>query len=84
MYESIPSHTLFLYPPNNGYLHVCQCKRPNLRIKLSTKKAVQLESCELSFIWGKMRTAAWEAASQIALRDCSKVAVGESQYIKFG
>ena len=31
------------------------------------KKDIQLESCELSFIWGKMRTAAWEAASQIAL-----------------
>ena len=27
-----------------------------------------------------MRTAAWEAASQIAVRDCSKVAVGERQY----
>ena len=25
---------------------------------VSTKKHVQLESCELSFIWGKMRTAA--------------------------
>ena len=48
-----------------------------------TKKDIQLESCELSFIWGKMRTAAQEAASQIALRDCSKVAVGESQYISF-
>ena len=48
------------------------------------KKDVQLESCELSFTWGKVRTAAWEAASQIALRDCSKAAVGESQYIKFG
>ena len=33
------------------------------------KKDVQLESCELSFIWDKMRTAALEAASQIALRD---------------
>ena len=44
---------------------------------------IQLESFELSFIWGKMRTAAWEAASQIALRGCSKVAVGESQYIRF-
>ena len=33
-----------------------------------TKKDVQLESCELSFIWGKMRTAAREAVSQIALR----------------
>ena len=29
-----------------------------------------------------MRTIAWEAASQIALRDCSKSAVGESQYIR--
>ena len=28
-----------------------------------------------------MRTAPWEAASQIALRDCSRVAVGEGQYI---
>ena len=27
-----------------------------------------------------MRTAAWEAASQKALRDFSKVAVGERQY----
>ena len=27
-----------------------------------------------------MRTAAQEAASQIALRDCSKAALGESQY----
>ena len=36
-----------------------------------------------SFIWSKMQTAAGEAASQIALRDCSKVAVGESQYIRF-
>ena len=50
---------------------------------LLTKKDVQLESCELSFIWGKMRTAAWEAASQIALRDCSKAAVRERQYIRF-
>ena len=48
-----------------------------------TKKDVQLESCELSFIWGKMRTAAREAAPQIALRDCSKVALGEGQYIRF-
>ena len=42
---------------------------------LSKKKGAQLESCELSFIWGKMRTAAREAASLIALRDCSKAAV---------
>ena len=30
-----------------------------------------------------MRTAAREATSQIALRDCYKVAVGGSQYIRF-
>ena len=47
------------------------------------KKDIQLESCELSFNWGKVRTAVWEAASQIALRDCFKVAVGESQHIRF-
>ena len=47
------------------------------------KKDAQLESCELSFIWGKMRTVAQEAASQIALRDCSETAVGESEYIRF-
>ena len=61
-------------------------KEPNLvytTCTLSTKKDVQLENCELSFIWGKMRTAAQEAAFQIALRDCSKAAVGESQYIRF-
>ena len=46
------------------------------------KKDVQLENCELSFIWGKMRTAAWEAASQIALRDCSKAAVGGKSMYK--
>ena len=49
-----------------------------------TKKDVQLESYELSFIRGKMRTAVREAASQIALKDCSKAAVGESRYISFG
>ena len=54
--------------------HGCHC---------GLKKDVQVESCELSFIWGKMRTAALEAASQIALRDCSKAEVGVSQYIRF-
>ena len=47
------------------------------------KKDVQLESCEVSFMWGNMRTVAQEAPSQIALRDRSKAAVGESQYIRF-
>ena len=41
-----------------------------------TKKYAQLESHELHFIWGKMRTSPQEAAPQIALRDCSKKALG--------
>ena len=37
---------------------------------------VRIVSC---FIWGKMKTAAWKAACQIGLRDCSKEALrGES------
>ena len=55
----------------------------NILFSEFTKKDVQLESCKLSFIWGKMRTATQEAASQIALRECSKAAVGEGQYIRF-
>ena len=47
---------------------------------LSTKENAQRERCELSFIWGKMRTAAWEKASQIALRNHSKEAGGRSVY----
>ena len=44
---------------------------------LSTKKEAQCESYELSFIRGKMRTAAQETAPQKALRDCSKEAGGK-------
>ena len=40
-------------------------------------KDAQHDSCELSFIWGKTRTAAWETAPQIALRDCSKEVGGK-------
>ena len=36
--------------------------------KVVTKKEAQLQSCQLSFIWGKMRTAALETAPQRALR----------------
>ena len=67
-------HSLYFISPNSKYHKQCL---------LSTKKDVQLESCKLSFIWGKMRTAAQEAVPQIALRDCSKEVVGEGQYIGF-
>ena len=51
--------------------------------EVSTKKDAQFESCELSLIWGKMRTVAQKAAPQVALRDCSKEVVGDVQYIRF-
>ena len=41
------------------------------------KKKAQHESCELSFIWGKMRNIAWETAFQMVLRNCSKEVVGK-------
>ena len=44
-------------------------------------KNAQHKSCEISFIWGSMRTAAQETARQIALRNCSKEAVREGQYV---
>ena len=47
-----------------------------LFIPLSTekkkKKEAQCESCELSFIGGKMRAIDWETAFQGTLRNCSK------------
>ena len=36
------------------------------------KKKAQHESCELSFIWGKMKIAAQETVPQIALKNCTK------------
>ena len=45
------------------------------------KKNAQHERCELSFIWGKMRTAAQETAPQTAQRDCSKAAGEVSIYM---
>ena len=44
---------------------------------------MSFQSCELSFIWGKMRTAAQETAPQIVLRDWFKEVVGESQHTGF-
>ena len=41
----------------------------------------QHKSCELNFIWSKMRTAAWDTAPLIALRNCSKEPGRKDQYI---
>ena len=43
---------------------------------MSTEKN-KCTTCELSCIWGKMRTIAEETAFQIALRNCSKEAGGK-------
>lgn len=45
-------------------------------LSMSTGKHAQHVSCELSFIWGEMRTIAWEMASQVALRNSSEEAGG--------
>ena len=58
---------------------VCLGSLEGGKFVLSTIKEAQLGSCELSFIWGKMKTAAQETVPQIALRDCSEEAVGEGQ-----
>ena len=43
------------------------------------EKIAQLETRDLSFIWGKMRTTAQETAFQIVLKNCPKVEKGEGQ-----
>ena len=45
------------------------------------KRNEQNESCELSFVWVNMRTAAWETAPQITLRNWSKEGGRDRQYI---
>ena len=50
-------------------------------VDLKKKKNAQCESCELSFIWGKMRTATRETAFHIALRNCFEEARQGSQVI---
>ena len=42
------------------------------RLKCWPKMMHNLRGVELSFIWGKMRPAAQEAALQVVLRDCSR------------
>ena len=42
---------------------------------MSTEKNTQCESCELSFVWGKMKTVAQETAFHIAQRCRDEVSV---------
>ena len=45
------------------------------------KKKAQCDSCKLSFIWCKMRAAAWEISPRIVLKNCSEKIGGRSVYI---
>ena len=53
-------------------------------ITIDLKKEAHHESCELSFIGGKMRTATWETAHQRALTNCSKEMGWEVNICDFG
>ena len=48
------------------------------------KRCTTWELQVLSFIWGKVRTAAWETTPQRALRDCSERQGGRSRYKMLG
>ena len=49
-------------------------------LKKKKKKKTQWQSCELSFIWGQIKTIAQETAFQITLRNCSRVIGRRSVY----
>ena len=67
----------FFFPPLRGVRE----KIPHVNFEVSfveLKTNAQRQSCELCFIWGKMRTAAQGISLQIALRNYSKeVEVGK-------
>ena len=79
-FQLISRNSFFEIPFDN-------CSRIQKGIVICTpivdQKDAQCENCEWGFIWGKMRTAAWEIAPQVALRNCSKESVMEGQYIRF-
>ena len=52
------------FPSGGGIANIGERKE-----KKRKEKDVQLKSCELTFVWGKMRTTARKAASHRALRD---------------
>ena len=51
-----------------------------IMLTLKNKEKAQCNSGKLSFIWGKMRTAAREISPQIVLRNCSEKVGGRSVY----
>ena len=48
-------------------------------MSIGGEKSAQLETHDLSFTWGKMRTTAQETAFQTAPKNCPKGEEGEGQ-----
>ena len=67
----------------SGLSSLSHMANPRLSQLCRLKQDAQLESYEFKFYLGQMRTAAWETASQRALRDGSRAAVGEGQHVRF-
>ena len=67
---------------------ISKCTQPCSRKaeeKCQLKKMHNVRVVNFCFIGGKIRTAAWETAPQVALRNCSKEAAGKDRiYLDFG
>ena len=75
---------------NPGLLHCRQISlpseppgKPTQKTNAKFKKNAQRDSCELSFILGKMKWQYPEDSTQAALRNCSKEVMGRSVYLWF-
>lgn len=71
-----------IFAPFLWYALKSNCVTVEMKILSTEKKQkAQCESCELSFVWSKMRTIAQETAFQMALGNCSKEAGGKVSII---
>ena len=59
-----------MYIPLTYLFHNVKSEPLNHLNLCQLKKNAQYKICKLSFIWGKMRTAAQVTSPQIALRNC--------------
>ena len=61
---------IYIYIPLTYLFHNVKSEPLIHLTRVNLKKNEQYPSCKLSFIWGKMRTAAQATAHQTALRNC--------------
>ena len=61
-------------------MYFCKGQKVNILVVDQNQKAQQ-GNCKLNFIWGKMRTIAWEAAFQIVLKFPPPKRRGKCQYV---